>query len=407
MSWNRQEHELAIEFLGLIGRPLGAAEGSEANPFYRRVMIDRHLKGLGENRVVIGKGAALKKLNLAKALAHARTERVLLIVLALDEESLTSATEFQQRERDKLVVLGLAHLESLVCHPEPQNAFVKIVREQVSLLALVPFETSSPATGPCFTGRTRELYKIQSSQDFALCGVGGIGKTSLLRQCIWLRRLQNFDDYQRTIWVDLMGTSEPNIAARSIVGEIGKQVSARTALSEGVTLQNFSETVRSVHREYCRREGTKRPFFLVLDEVGSLLQVDRSRTLADYFGSSTTAYGDNTKFPFMCQLRTLCSHKVLRLTLCARTETRDLLNDLDNPFLVADGYSRLRLLDMKKLSDLEAKTMLVNPLRDLGIDLRANSRAIMAALDKAGGVPFRIAHHGLDIALEAGLPTPN
>ena len=182
MTWLSHEKTLIMGFLEEFGCSSTQIGTSEPNPFSRKVLVDRPLRGLGENSVLIGKGESLNRLQLDKAITAARAARTFLIVLAMDQVAHSSALSLQEIERDRLIVIGRLQLESVLNCSHPQDAFLEFVRDQISFLALVPFETSAPAYGPYFTGRGAELRKLQSNQDFAICGPGGMGKTSLLRQ---------------------------------------------------------------------------------------------------------------------------------------------------------------------------------------------------------------------------------
>jgi hypothetical protein len=401
MNWLSHEKTLVLEFLECFKCSSAVIGSSEANPFSRKIMVDRPLRGLGANTVLIGKGRELDRWLLEKYVMAARAARTLLIVLAMDSDANCSAQAFQDIERDKLVVVGRPQLESLLESQNPHDAFLQIVRDQISFLALVPFETSAPACGPQFTGRSTELRKLQSNQDFAVYGPGGIGKSSLLRQWMWLRRLYDSEAYERTIEVDLQDLSEPDDAARRIVTSIEKKVSVRSGTADGVIVKTFADTVEALHRENSRRLNTDQPLCLILDEVGGLLEVDKHREFADYFQNVNSTGRDRTRFPLLHVIRNLTSRGILRVTLCARESTRSLLENEHNPFCVPGGVSRLKPLEIRPLDENEAKKMLTSPLACLGVDLAAHSSLINDALMKSKGVPVRLADAGLDIALEA------
>lgn len=401
MPWLPHERSLLAEFLECFrGSSVGIGT-SEPNPFSRKIMVDRPLRGLGANTVLIGKGTEFDRWQLEKNVLTARAARTLLIVLALDSVAHTSALDFQNNERDKLVVFGRSQLESVIASPNSPDAFLQFVRDQVSFLQLVPFETSAPACGPQFTGRSTELRKLQSHQDFAVFGPGGIGKSSLLRQWMWLRRLNDSEAYERTIEVDLQDISEPDDAAHRIVTGIERKFSVRTHTATGVIVRTFADAVEALHLEYSRKGNMGQPFCLILDEVGGLLEVDRHREFADYFQTLHSTGRDHTRFPLLHVIRNLTSRGVLRITLCARESTRSLLESEHNPFCVPGGISRLKPLEIRPLDEIEAKRMLTLPLACLGVDLDAHSNRINDALAKSKGIPVRIADCGLDIALEA------
>jgi hypothetical protein len=365
-----------------------------------RIIIRRPLRGLGVNYTLRLKGPQANSTQLDWAIKKANSNRTLLFVLALDSPAYSAAMSFRAREPDRVVVLNHRQLQCVVESASPVDEFLALIRQQVSYLALVPFEVSSPAFGPFFFGRASELKRLQSHQDFAISGAGGMGKSSLLRHWIWLRRLNDREAFDRTVEVDLMGVPEPDEAARLIIAAIQRKSSVRIVDSDVVTVRNFSEVSVALHRDYAKISSSA-PFHLVLDEVGSLIEVDRHRTLGDYFQRATSSGLDKSPFPFLQTVRKLVSDGVFRLALCSRTETRELLQHPMNPFCVDGNYSRLRPLEIGRLHDHEAEKMLTEPLRALGVDVAMYRGRIDDALRKAVGIPFQLADYGLDIALDA------
>ena len=394
------EKNLCQDFHQLLGSNEPSLEDPEGKHL-GRVIIRRPLRGLGDNYTLRLKGQQTNCTQLDWAIKKANSNRTLLIVLAIDDPAYSAALSFRAREPDRVVVLNHRQLQCVVESASPVDEVLALIRQQISYLALVPFEVSSPAFGPFFFGRTSELKRLQSHQNYAISGAGGMGKSSLLRQWIWLRRLTDRDAFERTVEVDLMGVPEPDAAARLITAAIQRKTSVRIADSVAVTVRNFFDASVTLHRNYTKISNSSAPFHLVLDEVGSLIEVDRHRTLSDYFQQATASGPDKSPFPFLQTLRKLVSDGVFRLTLCSRTETRELLQHPMNPFCVDGNYSRLRPLEIGRLQDHEAEKMLTEPLRALGVDIEAYRDRIYDALQKAGGVPFQLADHGLDIALDA------
>jgi hypothetical protein len=400
MTSNSNDRQLLQEFFHLFNSSVNTDFSIPLTDRLATIDIKQPLRGLGSNFVAVIDDTRMKRDDLNKALNKSHSYRTILFVVALNDSVHLDALTVRATEKDRLVVLNLRDIRAVVDSPRPKDELLKYVRQQISYLALVPFEVSSPAFGSFFFGRVSELRRLNSNQDYAICGPGGMGKSSLLRHFIWLRRLTDRNAFDRTVEVDLMGVPEPDVAACLITAAIQRKTSVRIEDSEKVTVRRFSEVSVALHRAYAKRSSSA-PFHLVLDEVGSLIEVDRRRTLGDYFQRATASGLDKSPFPFLQTLRKLASDGVFRLTLCSRTETRELLQHPMNPFGFDGNYSRLRLLEIGRLHDHEAEKMLTEPLRALGVDVGAYRGRIDDALRKAGGIPFQLADYGLDIALDA------
>lgn len=226
------------------------------------------------------------------------------------------------------------------------------------------------------------------NQDFALCGAGGMGKTTLLHQVQWIRRQKRHPRAARFVFVDLLSCKRDlDVAAREIATQVfNSRVAHETDLS------NLDVSLRRL--KYQDSRFSDGPIELVLDEIGSLLRLDRD--LCDSEGHN---------YQLMRKLKHARNMNVIRLTISARTETEELLCDKDNPFVpdvngVPHHASRLKLLKLTTLSDAEAIQLLLNPLRDLGYPVDENQIELVNKLRQCHGVPALIQNLGLDIADE-------
>jgi len=92
----------------------------------------------------------------------------------------------------------------------------------------------------------------------------------------------------------------------------------------------------------------------------------------------------------------------IRLTISGRSETRALLDDPQNPFVVdssgaISNNSRLKLIELGPLNTQESEDMLLGPLRDLKCLDPVDLKSVLKRLADCRGIPFHIADLGLEL----------
>lgn len=301
------------------------------------------------------------------------------------------------------LVLDADDMRRVLTSSDGRSALRDLILDRIPREQLLPFSTSVPAEGPCFVGRIPELRAMTcGDQDYALCGKGGAGKSSLLRQMRWKLRSSRDDRFSRLVEVELLGITDLREAARRIAVAIDASRVAQDVSVSG--LEPFLRRIRSGDRRF--HDG---PIDLVLDEMDSVLSTDRRSTVRHITDPHLLQYDDNadgtyldSRYPLMQALRLARTQGLIRLTISGRTETKRMLADPDNPFVVNQAagrqhVSRLKLLEVGALSAAEAESMLLEPLRDLKILSETQVPEIRRRLELCAGVPFHIADLGLDI----------
>jgi len=291
----------------------------------------------------------------------------------------------------RFLVLSPDDVESLVRHALPVERLRHFLLVQIPHHRLIPYSISEPTEGAMFVGREVELQMLMyEDQDFALCGPGGVGKTSLLRQKQWLLRRQRDPRAKSIVEVDLL-TCPLNLdhAARAIAWEVSPSKRA-----SDMTVKGLGEFLKRISRSDPRFEDG--PIDLIIDEADEILSLDRR-----------THEGEHV-YPLMRQLRFARLHGAIRLTISGRAETARLLNDPNNPFALGregdQGHgvqSRFKLLEIGPLNEIQARELLFRPLNDLGYPVDANQQVLKQKLGACGGIPIQVQSLGLDLANEA------
>jgi len=275
----------------------------------------------------------------------------------------------------RCVVLSRSALSTILSSEEPIGQLRQQILRQIPFRRLMPFTPSNPVEGAMFFGRETELEMLveQDNVDYAFCGSGGIGKTSLMRQVQWVLKKSREPRADRIVEVDLLDCRPDGDAAAR---EIAQRVT-HTSFSHvlGVNdLVPFFRRTKGVGRRF--REG---PIELFIDEVDEVLEHDRE-----------------SGYPLLKALRHAKNQRLVNLTLIGRTETRRVTSDKSNPF-----YDRLRLVNVGRLGKGHSRDLLFHPLEHLGIRLDESDGKVQRELNACNGVPARIHHLGLEFAEQA------
>ncbi|MCA9061518.1 MAG: hypothetical protein KDA96_00585 [Planctomycetaceae bacterium] len=368
------------------------------------VRMPYRLRGFGLNPVLFLRDCGSDDLKAVRnRIAAARQSQSILIAVALDARASEALWELRETNQTAMVVLSLSDYHSVLQARSPKDELRRRILLQVPYESLVPFTTSIPAAGPTFVGRQSEINRlVHGNQDYALCGPGGVGKSSLLRQVQWMLRINDPERYGRLVEVDLLGISDPQAAANIIAKRVHPDSRA-----QDVTLKSLEPFLRRIrHGDERFRNG---PILLQLDEVGSLLEVDSHMTVSQYAHDYPGRLDDNCRndsaFPLMQILRLARMEGLIELMISSRTETRMMLEHPENPFAVdavrdSRNCSRLKLMEIQPLSNAEAQDLLLGPLADLGCDLRRHGNRLGDVLRQCQGIPFHLADAGLELAEE-------
>jgi len=275
---------------------------------------------------------------------------------------------------EKGLILSRSQLGRMLLSDEPAKELRLLALRQIPFRNLIPFTATHPAEGPMFFGRREELelFTQQDNVDYALCGEGLIGKTSLLRQTQCMLRRQSSPRRHRIVEVDLFTCPpEINTAARRIA-----QTICYTGFSRNLVLKELESFFRRMRSTDIRfSEG---PIDLLIDEVDEVLAEDKRQGYQ--------------------LLRTLrhASPELIRVTFCGRAVAEKVFRDNGNPL-----KGRVKLIKLAPLDSEDSRGLLKMPLEHLGVRFENEQEILDTALAACSGQPMRIQTWGLEIATRA------
>ncbi len=385
LGFGKSDNKQAVEeLLGLWVDKLGATTECvtrDEQCVRFETSIPTRLRGLGHSPVLIlGEDSDSFRNALSQIIRDTANGRVRGIVLCLTDAAFRHLRTMAGLPTGCLVCLSRDDVRFVLSSDSALTALSRYIRNQLPFKRLIPFSTSEPAVGSMFVGRKNELEMlIEENQDFALCGSGGMGKTSLLRQMQWVMKTERDPRHSRVVEVNLLSCESSVSAAAQVIAKRVCSTSFAQALSVD-ELQSFFRRMRTT-AEYLHG-----PIDLVIDEIDTILGEDRKHG-----------------YPLMKALRQARQADLIRLTISGRTETEKLLKDENNPFTIDSARgrthpSRIKLIELVPLTKSESADLLFSPLSDLGVQVDSMQDDLSARLADCAGVPYAIQNLGLDVA---------
>ena len=249
------------------------------------------------------------------------------------------------------LLISPTELDQLLREPK-QTAYLKeLLRTQIPLRRLIPYNHLLSVEGGMFFGRSSESDKLYYENDvsFAVAGPGRIGKTSLVKQ--YLRRLvrERNPQKQRTFHIDFFNCPrEPNSVARFLAMKL--EPSRR---SNDVT---FNKLLDFLQYQRFHLDG---PLNLLLDEVDNVCQSDAFSIL-----------GEAARLGY-CRLILIGKGELHSMMLYSETQLKQ----------------RLQLLQLSPLDKTAARSLLLEPLTDLGFRIEDPDKLVEHIFRLTGRLP--------------------
>ncbi len=249
------------------------------------------------------------------------------------------------------LLMSPVELDQLLREPKPTAYLKNLLRTQIPLRRLIPYNHLLSVEGGMFFGRRNELDKLYYENDvsFAVAGPGRIGKSSLVKQ--YLRRLirERNPLKPRTFHIDFYNcTREPNSVARFLAMKL--ESSRR---SNDVTVNKLLDFLQY------QRFHLDGPLNLLLDEVDNVCQSDAFSIL-----------GEAAKLGY-CRLILIGKGELLNMMLYNETQLKQ----------------RLQLLRLSPLDETSARSLLLEPLTDLGFRIEDPDKLVEQVMRLTGRLP--------------------
>ena len=261
-----------------------------------------------------------------------------------------------------VMILDADDQSAILSSRRPGAELLKRLSSQVLLAILSPYETSKPVTGSRFFGRETEIRRIITNDaNFAVMGIRRIGKTSLLKEIgeRYLAHAQESGDKlaeDRLIFLDCSSIKSAEHFMQEIVRRLNAQELPR--INHRQFPLYFPDFLNRMARRYKGR------LIFLLDEFDDLLTILSSESdILEAMRSSSNQ--DSARF-IVAGFR-----RLLRET-----------SNLDSPF-----FNFVSALRLKEFSLKEASTMIIEPMRNLGIHLERSNEIVDRIVRETAGQP--------------------
>lgn len=353
--------DLAHRMASILGAQLRTKKAVD-NSFSFQLDIDGiRLRGFNEVPCLVVAGDTASAAEAVNQFLRSRCQNDTVGLLLPVSAAAATACENEPRAK-RCVALHPASIRRLLDHESPLECLKSEVRQQLPRRGLIPYTMSRPVSGSMFFGRKKELSRLKgSNQDnFAIAGPGRIGKSSLLHE---YRRLlvRNSDERaSRCFNINLYECDSSNDAlARFIAMQI--EPSYRTYRDD------FQDLARFFHRQFSRHGGTLE---LLLDEVDEACTTKIFSVLTDI-----AREGD------------------IRLVLAGRGNLLRAIMDQGTPLA-----GRYCLLQPEPLQEEQARDLIKQPLRDLGLRFSDERESIEIICAQTGRLPNLLQFYGQRLA---------
>ncbi|MCG3145296.1 MAG: hypothetical protein HONDAALG_02871 [Gammaproteobacteria bacterium] len=251
----------------------------------------------------------------------------------------------------RYLLISPSELEELIREQKPAERLKELLRKHIPLRRLIPYNYLLSVEGGMFFGRSSESDKLyyESDVSFAVAGPGRIGKTSLVKQ--YLRRLVRLRDPQklRTFLIDFYHCpKDSNAIARFLAMKF--ESSRRSNEITSNKLLDFLQY---------QRFQFGGPLNLLLDEVDNVCQSEAFSVL-----------GEAAKLGH-CRLILIGKGELLNMMLYGETQLKQ----------------RLQLLRLRPLDEMDARSLLLEPLTDLGFQIEDPDRLVDHVFRVTGRLP--------------------
>ena len=263
----------------------------------------------------------------------------------------------------------------------PAAVLFEIIRRQVHLEKLCPFDTTREARSDTFRGRRKELDALISkdSSPLMVTGARRIGKTSLIRRAYNILRVQqSYRDLdasrQRVFFLNCLNLRNRWDCYREMAHEIDVRSERRIEKDERNTVYMLERQSR----------GGRAPLVLFFDELDRLVESDESDgwPLFSMLKKSVDAGWIRVIFAgYRSMQRLRFGHGIPTNSSGPQVP--------DSPF-----YGSMRELSLEPLTKHETESLLREPLESVGIKISKENEILSRIWKSTAGYPYLVQFYG-------------
>jgi hypothetical protein len=301
----------------------------------------------------------------------------------------------------RCVVLTLDHICELLQQPNPKSFVRSLLLTALPRLSLIAYTIHAPVEANMFFGRAEELERIfhESAESFAIAGPPGLGKTSLLRQ--YQKRLITTRDLRAHHRFYMNFLECQATTADEIASFIAFKVNPTRRGYHVKAEENPSHTSEDSRREDEQKDARESKLKLRADGLKRFL-IREQRGCGQRLELLLDEVDDVCRSPVFESLGDCARDGICRLILCGRSELLNMMQQAGSPL-----RRRLRLIQLRPLSQHEARQLILEPLSDLGIQIQDEEPFIARISNLTGRFPHllqfycrKLAEHAVQYKLD-------
>ena len=275
-------------------------------------------------------------------------------------------------------------LQRLFASPVPASVLLGIIRRQVPLQRLCPFNTTRVARGAMFRGRRDELADLTQDlqTNFVISGARRIGKTSLLTRCY--DNLRTRPEYRDRVHLfNCIPWGNVNDCFHRLAHELEPKGELRISYGPRATSHQYLPRNISYLLQSHSRRGA-RPLLLFFDELDRVVETD-ARNGWPFFKVLAEAADQQwirAVFAGYRSMGLLSSGKTVREPALATPAP-------DSPF-----FGRLKELELRPLGRQECDTLVAEPFHRMEITVERRDAIQERIWQQTLGHPFFVQLYG-------------
>lgn len=387
--WNNATKEIPPNPTGAVGELMSMLGGVlevdiveygqvESSAFFLLDLSSLGFKGMDVNVVMVTHPSA----NEEQSELHAR-------LLAEYKETVKSigfcfhiSLQYDEPEHNPFVPSWLEivcmcgrDLERLLTAQVPSAVMFEVIRRQVGLPQLNPFNTTREARGAMFKGRSSEVQSLVGDLDnhYLVTGARRIGKTSLLKKAHSVLQGRT-DTRHRSFYFNCLSWGDYSDCAH----RLALKVDPRRDLRVNLGLRNLAYLLQRASAD------GRRPSILFLDECDRLLDSARAGN-----------------WQFLRLLHEATTSNWIRITFAGFRSVQELSTSRDSPF-----FRSIKDMPTPPLSAGEARGLLSDPFNSMDIPLRDPEQILDRVQKGSAGHPFLVQFYGEQLFARAAARTP-